>query len=73
MVRDTESIERDIERHRNALASTLDQLGSRANPKKLADDAKTSAKEKFDDPKVKYPVIAAGVVIGLLVLRKLLK
>lgn len=73
MVRDTDSIERDIERARQSLASTLDQLGSRANPKHLADNAKSSLQAKFEDPKIKYPVIAASVIVGLLVVRKLLR
>lgn len=73
MVRDTDSIERDIERARQSLASTLDQLGTRANPKQLADNAKAGLRSKFEDPKIKYPVIAAGVIVGLLVVRKLLR
>lgn len=73
MVRDQESIERDIEKAREALASTLDQLGTRASPKRLADNAKVTAKAKLGDPRVKYPLIGAGVLIGLLLLRKLLR
>lgn len=72
MVRDQDAIERDIEKARDALASTLDQLGTKANPKRLADNAKTSVQAKLDEPKVKYPLIGAGVLIALLILRKLL-
>lgn len=72
MVRDQDSIERDIEKAREALAATLDQLGTKANPKRLADNAKTSLQAKLNDPKVKYPLIGAGVLIALLLLRKLL-
>lgn len=73
MVRDQDSIERDIERARDALAATLDQLGEKASPKRLADNAKTTALTKLRDPKVKYPLIGAGVLIGILLLRKLLR
>ncbi|SNR80419.1 Protein of unknown function [Haloechinothrix alba] len=73
MVRDQESIERDIERARDALAVTLDQLGTKASPKRLADSAKTSVRATWSEPKVKYPVIGAGVLIGALLLRKLLR
>ncbi|GAA5111169.1 DUF3618 domain-containing protein [Haloechinothrix salitolerans] len=73
MVRDQEAIKRDIEKHRDALASNIDQLSVRMSPKRLADDAKTTAKNTFDEPKVKYPVIAVVVLIVLLLLRKLLR
>ena len=36
-------------------------------------DGKEIAAEKWADPKIKYSVIAAGALIGLLLLRKLLK
>jgi hypothetical protein len=73
VVRDQEAIERDIEKARDALASTLDQLGTKASPKRLADNAKTSVKAKLDQPQVKYPLIGAGVLVALLILRKLLR
>ncbi|MDV6011870.1 DUF3618 domain-containing protein [Haloechinothrix sp. LS1_15] len=73
MVRDQESIERDIERARDGLAATLDQLGERASPRRLADSAKTSVRATLAEPKVKYPLIGAGALIGALLLRKLLR
>ncbi|MGH3949260.1 MAG: DUF3618 domain-containing protein [Pseudonocardiaceae bacterium] len=73
MVRDQDSIERDIEKARNALAATLDQLGTKASPKRLADNAKTTALAKFEEPKIKYPVIGVSVLLAILLLRKLLR
>lgn len=73
MARDPDSIEREIEKARDALASTLDELGTKASPKRLADDAKSSLQTTLEQPKVKYPLIGAGVLIGLLLLRKLLR
>lgn len=73
MVRDQEAIERDIEKARDALASTLDQLGTKASPKRLADNAKSSVKSTFDKPQVKYPLMGVGVLVALLILRKLLR
>lgn len=73
MVRDQEAIERDIEKARDALAATLDQLGTKANPKRLADNAKTTVQAKLNEPAIKYPLIGAGVLIGVLLLRKLFK
>jgi hypothetical protein len=73
VARDPDTIEREIEKARNALASTLDQLGTKANPQRLVATAKTSVRAKLDEPKVKFPLIGAGVLIGVLLLRKLLR
>ncbi|MFC4004797.1 DUF3618 domain-containing protein [Prauserella oleivorans] len=73
MARDPETIERDIEKAREALASTLDQLSTKASPKRLADSAKTSLRAKLDEPKVKLPLIGAGVLVAVLLVRKLVR
>ena len=73
MARDPDTIQREIEQARDALASTLDQLGTQANPKKLVEGAKATAMSKLNDPKVKYPLIGFGVLIVLLLLRKLFR
>lgn len=71
MARDPDTIQREIEQARNALASTLDDLGTKANPKRLVDGAKTSARSTLADPKVKFPLIGVGVLLVLLVLKKI--
>ncbi|MEU4523401.1 MULTISPECIES: DUF3618 domain-containing protein [unclassified Amycolatopsis] len=73
MARDPETIEREIEQARTALAATLDQLTVKADPKKLADAAKDGVRAKLDNPKVKFPLIGAGVLVVVLLVRKLLK
>ncbi len=73
MTRDADSIERDIAKARNALATTMDQLGTKASPKRLADSAKTSVRAQLEEPKVKYSLIGAGVLVGGLLVRKLLR
>jgi hypothetical protein len=73
VARDPETIEREIEQARTALAATLDQLSVKADPKKLADAAKDGVRAKLDEPKVKYPLIGVAVLIVALLLRKLLK
>jgi hypothetical protein len=73
VARDPNTIERDIEKARVALASTLDQLGEKASPKRLADTAKTSVLAKLEDPKVKFPLIGAGVLVVALLVRKLFR
>ena len=69
MARDTDSIERDIERARDQLASTLDELSVRANPKRVADDVKASLRAKLDEPAVRAALAGVGVVVLLVVVR----
>ena len=73
MARDPDTIQRDIEKARDALVSTVDVLTERANPKRLVDSGKEKANEKLADPKIKYALIGLGAVVGLLLLRKLLR
>lgn len=73
MARDPETIERNIEKARTALAATLDELGTKANPKVLVESAKTSVLSTLNDPKVKYPLIGASVLIVALLVRKLFR
>lgn len=68
MARDTEIIERDIERAREQLASTLDQLGERADPKKLADQAKASVLTTVTKPAVLATVAGVGLLVSVLVI-----
>ena len=71
MARDPDTIQREIEQARDALASTLDSLSTQANPKRLMDNAKSSAMAKLGEPKVKYPLIGVVALLVLLLLRKL--
>jgi hypothetical protein len=73
VARDPDTIQREIEEARDALAGTLDVLTERANPKRLVDSGKTTVQEKLADPKIKYTLIGVGAVVGLLLLRKLLR
>lgn len=51
MPRDTESIEREIEKARNQLASTLDELTVRTNPKRLVENTKKTVLAKLNELK----------------------
>ncbi|KID28125.1 DUF3618 domain-containing protein [Prauserella rugosa] len=73
MARNPDAIERDIERARSALAATIDQLSVKANPQRLADNAKTSVQAKLEEPKVKFPLIGAGALVAALLIRKLVR
>jgi len=73
VVRDPDTIEREIEKARSALAASLDELTERASPQRLSEQGKEMAAKKWADPKIKYAVIAAGTLVGLLILRKIVK
>lgn len=73
MAREPENIQSDIEKTRDALAESLDALAERANPKTLMEGGKEQIAEKLADPKIKYSLIAAGTVVGLLVIRAIFR
>lgn len=73
MARDTDSIEREIERARDQLAGTLDELSTRANPKRLVAQAKDALRAKLDEPAVRYTLIGVGALAAALVLRKVFR
>ncbi|MBO0853747.1 MAG: DUF3618 domain-containing protein [Nocardia sp.] len=73
MARDTEHIEREIDAARNRLASTLDELAVRADPQRLADNTKRAVVAKVNQPAVKYGLIGAGALVGVLVLVKIFR
>ncbi|KIQ16357.1 cell division protein FtsB [Rhodococcus sp. Leaf7] len=71
MARNTDNIERDIEAARDQLASTLDELSVRANPKRLVENTKRSVVSTLNEPAVKFSLIGVGAVVALLVIRKI--
>ncbi|MFC4946083.1 DUF3618 domain-containing protein [Pseudonocardia sp. GCM10023141] len=73
MARDPETIQREIEKTRDALAANLDVLSDRANPKRLVDSGKESVQAKLADPKIKYGLIAVGALVAFALLRKLFR
>jgi len=66
-------IQSDIEKARNALAESLDVLSDRANPKRFVDQGRASVQQRLADPKVKYTLIAVGVILVAAVLRRLFR
>ncbi|MFD5829322.1 DUF3618 domain-containing protein [Lentzea sp. NPDC060358] len=73
MARDPDTIQREIEQARTALAATLDELGERANPQKLVEQGKESVLDVLSRPQVKYTLIAVGAVVGFALVRKLFR
>lgn len=58
--RDPDTIKQEIDKARDQLASTVDSLAVRANPRRLADDAKARAIAFVKKPAV--AISLAGVV-----------
>jgi Protein of unknown function (DUF3618) len=73
VARDPDTIQREIESSRNALAESLDALADRANPKHLVDQGREQVQARLADPRVKYALIGVGVLVGLLVVRNLFR
>ena len=73
MTRDPETIQREIEKSRDALARSIDELSERANPKRLVDTGKETVQAKLADPRIKYGLIAVGALIAFAMLRKLFR
>ena len=73
MSRDPDAIERDIEQARDALAATLDELGTRASPQRVLDSGKQSLQVTLTRPPVRYTLIAVAGVLVLVVVRRLLR
>ena len=73
MARDPDTIQSEIEKARDALAESLDVLSERANPKRFVDQGRASLQQRLADPKIKFGLMALGVLIALAVLRKLFR
>lgn len=71
--RSPEDIQRDIEKSRAALASAVDQLAYRGNPKRIADNAKTSIKHKLQTPQGQAVMAVVGGLVVFLVVRRIRK
>lgn len=69
--RDPETIKRDIDVARDQLASTVDSLAERANPRRLADDLKAKVIGFVTKPAVAVSLVGIGSVVVVVVVRKI--
>jgi hypothetical protein len=69
--RDPDTIKRDIDQARNQLASTVDSLAERANPRRVADDAKAGLVRFVKKPAVAVSLAGIGAVIVVLFIRRI--
>ncbi|KAA1431542.1 DUF3618 domain-containing protein [Mycolicibacter arupensis] len=68
--RDPDTIKKDIDQARNQLASTVDILADRANPRRLADRAKARAVEIVTQPAVLASLVGVGGLILVVAIRR---
>ena len=69
--RDPETIKRDIDVARDQLASTVDSLAERANPRRLADGLKARVIGFVTKPAVAVSLVGIGSVIVVVVVRRI--
>ena len=69
--RDPDTIKRDIDQAREQLASTVDTLAERANPSRLADDAKAAALRFVKKPAVAASLAGVGALALVLMVRRI--
>ncbi|MGH3718647.1 MAG: DUF3618 domain-containing protein [Pseudonocardiaceae bacterium] len=73
MARDADTIERDIEQARDSLAATLQEIGTRADPRRLVEAGKEQVETTLGNPMVRYSLMGVGALIALALLRKLFR
>ncbi len=69
--RDPEVIKQEIDAARERLATTVDTLADRANPRRLADDAKSRVLTFVRQPVVIFTLAGIGVVVTIVVIRRI--
>ncbi len=73
MARDPDTIQAEIERARDALAVTIDELTVRANPKRLIEQGKRTVRDTLNDPRVKYALVGVGALAVAVIIRRLFR
>lgn len=73
MVRDPQTIQAEIERARDGLATAVDELTTRLDPKRALDEGKRRVHALWDQPKIKIAIIGAGALVAYVVVRKIFR
>lgn len=68
--RDPDTIKQEIDKARDQLASTVDSLAVRANPRRLADDAKARAIAFVKKPAVAISLAGVATLTVVVVVRR---
>ena len=69
--RDPDIIKGEIDQARDQLASTVDALAVRANPRRIADDAKAGVVQFVKKPAVAISIAGLGAVALVLLIRRI--
>jgi hypothetical protein len=69
--RDPDTIKQDIDQARDRLASTVDTLAERAHPRKIADGVKAGLVRFVKKPVVAISLAGVGVVVVVVLVRKI--
>jgi Protein of unknown function (DUF3618) len=69
--RDPDTIKKDIDQARNQLASTVDTLAERANPRRIANDVRSGLVRFVKKPAVAMSLAGLGAVLVVLVVRRI--
>jgi hypothetical protein len=68
--RDPDTIKQEIDQARDQLASTVDSLAERANPRRLADDARARVIGFVKKPVVAISLAGIGALVVVVVVRR---
>lgn len=69
--RDPDTIKQEIDEARDQLASTVDSLTARANPRRIADDVKSGVVRFVRKPAVAVSLAGVGVLVVVVVTRRI--
>jgi hypothetical protein len=69
--RDPDTIKKDIDHARDQLASTVDSLAERANPRRIADDVRAGIMRFVKKPAVAVSLAGVGALVVVLVVRRI--
>jgi hypothetical protein len=69
--RNPDNIKQDIDQARDQLASTVDALAERANPRRIADDAKAGVVQFVKTPVVAVSLAGLGTLVVVLLIRRI--
>jgi hypothetical protein len=69
--RDPDVIKQEIDQARDQLASTVDSLAERANPRRIANDVKARAVAFVKKPAVTFSLVGLGALLGVVAIRRI--
>jgi hypothetical protein len=71
--RNADAIQREIEQARVSLASTVDQIAYRTNPKRVSESLKQTVVQKAQTPAGMAVLGGSGLLVVLLIVRRIRK